>query len=247
LRPRSDKHSAVFTHEFKKPNKSCRSTGHNLRNFISFSLSIAPVSAHLTLAKKMDSSLVLVIAFIATLLGGMAIGFMCGITKGMSLGATFRTRRPVSPIPWILCFIGAGIFLLTAVGSSIYSIYFLSSSIQTKGLVTEIVERKDDEGHISRTPVYTYKDSSGEDFTDRSSTGDGREFEVGDTIPIRYLKTSPHQSRIDYFSHHWLLPLFMAVSSILLGGLGFGLRWWRDREQQWANKTLHPTAGNVPV
>lgn len=193
----------------------------------------------------MESSLVLAIAFIATLLGGMAIGFMFGITKGMSLGASFRTGRPLSPIPWILCFIGAGVFLLTAVGSSLYSIYFLSSSIQTNAVVTEIVERKNDEGHVSRTPVYTYKDSLGKEFTGRSSTGDGREFEVGDTIPIRYLKGSPHQSRIDYFSHHWLLPIFMTIFFIVLSGLGFGLRWWRNREQQWANKTLVTTGDNV--
>ncbi|MBK1884336.1 DUF3592 domain-containing protein [Luteolibacter pohnpeiensis] len=186
----------------------------------------------------MDSSLVLVIAFIATLLGGIAIGFMIGITKGMSLGASFRTGRPISPIPWMLCFIGAGIFFLIAIGSSIYSIYFLSRSIQTTAVVTEVVERNDDEGHLSRTPIYTYKDASGVDFTDRSSTDDGREYVVGDTIPIRYLKTSPHQSRIDYFAHHWILPIFMAIFSILLGGLGFGLRWWRHREQQWASKRL---------
>jgi len=184
----------------------------------------------------MDTTLMLVIAFVATLLGGMAIGFMFGITKGMSLGATFRTGRPVSPIPWILCLIGAGVFLLTAIGSSVYSTYFLASSIQTSAVVTEIVERKNDEGHVSRTPVYTYKDATGEKFTDRSSTGDGREFEVGDTIPIRYLKTSPHQSRIDYFSHHWLLPIFMVIFSLVLSGLGIGLRWWRNREQQWANR-----------
>ena len=195
----------------------------------------------------MESSLVLVIAFIATLISGIAIGFMIGITKGMSLGATFRTGRPVSPIPWILCFVGAGIFLLTAVGSTAYSTYFLASSIQTSAVVTEIVERKDGEGRLSRTPVYTYKDATGEKFTDRSSTGDGREFEVGDTIPIRYLKTSPHQSRIDYFSHHWFLPIFMLIFSLLLSGLGFGMRWWRHREQQWANKTLHPTARSHPV
>jgi hypothetical protein len=193
----------------------------------------------------MNSALVLVIAFVATLLGGMAIGYMFGLTKGMSLGATFRTGRPVSPIPWIVCFIGAGIFLLATVGSSIYSIYFLTSSIQTSAVVTEIVEQKDSEGRVSRSPVYSYKNASGQDFTDRSSTGDGRDFYVGDTIPIRYLKASPHQSRIDYFGHHWMLPIFLAVFSILLGGLGFGLRWWRNREQQWANKTLHPTAGNV--
>lgn len=177
----------------------------------------------------------------------MAIGFMLGITKGLSLGATFRTGRPVSPMPWILCFVGAGIFLLTAVGSTVYSTYFLANSIQTSAVVTEIIERKDGEGHLSRTPVYAYKDATGEKFTDRSSTSDGREFEVGDTIPIRYLKTSPHQSRIDYFSHHWFLPSFMLIFSLLLSGLGFGLRWWRNREQQWTNERLHSTAGNAPV
>jgi hypothetical protein len=192
----------------------------------------------------MDSPLILVIAFVATLFGGMAIGFMFGIAKGMSLGATFRTGRPVSPIPWILCFIGAGIFLLAAVGSSIY---FLTSSIQTKAVITEIVERKDDDGHVSRNPVYSYKDASGQDFTDRSSTGDGRNFDVGDTIPICYLKTSPHQSRIDYFTHHWMMPLFMAAFSILLGVLSFGLRWWRNQEQEWANKTLVATGDSAPV
>ena len=195
----------------------------------------------------MDSSLVLVIAFVATLLGGMAIGFMFGITKGMSLGATFRTGRPVSPMPWILCFMGAGIFLLAAVGSSIYSIYFLSNSIRTSAVVTEIVERKDGEGHVIRTPVYTYKNASGEDFTDRSSTGDGREFDVGDTVPIRYLETLPHESRIDYFAHHWMLPILMTVFSILLGGVGLGLRWWRKREQQWAEKTLAAAGGSLPA
>ena len=185
----------------------------------------------------MESSLFLAIAFIATFLGGMAIGFMFGITKGMSLGAIFRTGRPVSPIPWILCLIGAGTFLLTAVGSSIYSIYFLSSSVQTSAVVQEIVERKDDEGHVSRTPVYTYRDTSGAVFTDRSSTGHGREFIVGDTIPIRYLESSPHQSRIDYFSHHWILPIFMLVASIALAGVALGLRWWHSKEKQWANKS----------
>ena len=183
----------------------------------------------------MDRTLILAVAFAAALLGGMAIGFMMGVVKGMTLGANFRTGRPVSPMPWILCFIGSGIFLLAAVGSTAYSIHFISRGIQTKALVTEIIERRDDEGRLIRTPVYTYRNASGEEFTDRPSSGDGREFEVGDTIPIRYLKHSPHQSRIDYFAHHWLLPILMASFSILLGGLGLGLRWWRDKEQRWAN------------
>ncbi|MDP4624874.1 MAG: DUF3592 domain-containing protein [Akkermansiaceae bacterium] len=182
----------------------------------------------------MNTSLILVIAFAATLLGGMAIGFMIGLTKGMTLGAQFQTGRPVSPVPWILCYVGAGVFLLAAVTSSVYSIYFLASSMQTEATVTEIIERKDDEGHVSRNPVYSYVNEKGKSFSDRSSTGGGREYEVGDVIPIRFLTDSPHQSRIDYFSHHWLLPILMGCFSVALGGLGFGLRWWRERESSKA-------------
>lgn len=188
----------------------------------------------------------LVTAFVATLFGGMAMGFMIGIGKGMTLGARFRTGRPVSPIPWILCLIGSGIFLLTSIGSSIYSIYFLASSVQTKATVTEVIESKDNEGYVSRSPVYAYKSAAGQGFSDRSSTGDGRVFRVGDVIPIRYLKESPHQSRIDYFSHHWLLPLSTAVVSIALAGLGFGWRWWRKREQEWAHKRIVGGSESVP-
>lgn len=193
----------------------------------------------------MNSTIGIVIAFAATLLIGMAIGFMIGLAKGMSLGARFRSGRPVSALPSILCFIGSGIFLLVALGSSIYSFYFIANSAQTEAMVTEIIERKDDEGRVRRTPVYSYTAASGNMFTDRSSIGDGRELAIGDTIPVRYLKDSPHQSRIDYFSHHWLLPVFMAAFSVGLAGLGFGLRWWRRQEQQWANERMEQSGWPV--
>jgi len=186
----------------------------------------------------MNTAIFLVIAFVATLLGGIAIGFMMGITKGMSLGAHFQTGRPVSPVPWILCATGSGICLLVAVGTSIYTLYFLSSSEAAEAKIIEIVERKDDEGHTSYSPVYSYTLPDGENFTDRSSMSDGREYQIGDTVPIRYLKSSPHQTRIDYFSHHWFLPIFMSVFSLGLAAVAAGLRWWREKEQRWANKRM---------
>lgn len=186
----------------------------------------------------MNTTLVLVIAFVATLFLGIAIGFMAGLAKGMALGSHFRTDRPVSPIPWVLCFIGSGICLLAALGSSAYSIYFLANSTQTNAVVIEIIESKNDEGHVVRTLVYSYSNAKGETFTDRSASGDGRGFALSDAILVRYLKDSPNQSRIDDFAHHWLLPILMVVFSIMLGGLGLGLRWWREKEQQWAKKRL---------
>lgn len=180
----------------------------------------------------------IIIAFVVTLLGGMAIGFMMGITKGMSLGAHFQTGRPGSPIPWILCATGSGICLLMAIGTSIYTLYFLTASAPAIATVTEIIERKDDEGNKSYSPVYSYMLPDGQSFTDRSSMSDDGEHQVGDTIPIRYLKSSPHKSRIDYFAHHWFLPILMTAFSLSLAAVALGIRWWREREQQWANKRM---------
>jgi hypothetical protein len=194
----------------------------------------------------MDTTLAIVIAFVAALLGGIAIGFIMGVAKGMSLGAHFRTGKPVSPIPWILCAIGSGIFLLVAIGTSIYTVYFLSGSLPSAATITEIIERKDDEGNTSFSPVYSYSLPDGQSFTDRSSMSDGRDYQVGDTIPIRYLKSSPHQSRIDYFAHHWFLPIFMTVFSVALAAAAVGLRWWRKREQKWANKRMEINGSPAP-
>ncbi|MDR0353917.1 MAG: DUF3592 domain-containing protein [Opitutaceae bacterium] len=163
---------------------------------------------------------------------------MMGITKGMSLGAHFQTNRPISPIPWILCATGSGISLLVAIGTSIYTLYFLTGSTPATATITEIIERKNDEGNTSYSSVYSYALPDGQKFTDRSSMSDGREYQVGDTIPIRYLVSSPHQSRIDYFAHHWSLPIFMIVVSLGLAAVALGLRWWREKEQQWANHGL---------
>ena len=156
-----------------------------------------------------------------------------GISKGFHLGAITRAGRPISPIPWIMCLIGSGTLLLGGIGSGIYSTYFIVRSVQTEATVINIVERKNEEGHVSHYPVYTYKDLSGSEFTDRSSSSDGRVFNIGDPIPIRYLKNSPHQSRVDYFSHHWVLPIILTTFSVIVAAIGFALRWWRNKEHQW--------------
>ena len=183
----------------------------------------------------------MIIAFAVTLLGGVAMGFMLGIVKGLSLGMHFRTDRPVSPIPWILCAVGAGMFLLVAIGTSIYSLYFLSSSVPTEATITEIIERENDDGSKSYSPVYTYTLPDGQSFTERSTVSDGRRFQVGDTVPIRYLKASPHQSRMDYFMHHWFLPILLGCMSVGLGAVAAALRWWREKEQRWLDNRRKPS------
>lgn len=189
----------------------------------------------------MDSEIFIII-FVATLLGGMAIGFMMGITKGISLGAHIQRGRPVSPIPWILCATFSGLSLLVAIGTATYSLYFLAGSSPAEATITEIIEHKDDEGNTNYSPVYTYTLPDGQGFTDRSPIGGSWEYQVGDVVPVRYLKSSPQQSRIDDFAHHWFLPILMTLFSLCLAAIAVGQRWWHQKEQRWADKRLESKA-----
>jgi hypothetical protein len=177
----------------------------------------------------MSTTIIIAIVAVASCLAGVSIGFGWGITKGFELGIQSVRRGPPSPIPWILCLIASGLMVLGALASSAYTIYFLSHSTQAQARVTDIVERKDEDGHVSRFPVYEYLDTKGAKHEDRASSADGRQYEVGDVIAVRYLPATPHDSRIDYFSHHWGLPIALLAGAAFMGAAGFALRWWRQR------------------
>ena len=190
----------------------------------------------------MNTAIIILVVAGATFLGGMAFGFVAGLSKGMSLAALCRVDRPVSPLPWILSFAGAAAMLLLSIGSAIYTIRFLSHSIQTTGTVVDIVEQTDKDGGHSRFPVYEYRTSDGVTHKVKSSMSDGEPYSTGETIPVRYLPTSPQSARIDNFAHHWFLPIFTGIASVFLICLGVGLRWWKSKEQEWANKRLQAIA-----
>jgi Protein of unknown function (DUF3592) len=194
----------------------------------------------------MDTAFAIFLAIVAAFLGGTFIGFMLGLSKGVAMGLHIRADHPLSPLPWIMCFIGAGIFLLAALSSFFYSVYFLANSTQTMAVVTEIRESKDNEGGVSQSPVYAYTDATGQKFTGSPSASGGWEFKPGDSISIRYLTNSPHQSRIDGFVHHWMLPLLMGFFSIGIGGFGVALRWWRARDLKWAEQRARSLAELCP-
>ena len=100
--------------------------------------------------------------------------------------------------------------------------------------VLEVRETKDSEGHYSYCPVYRYKDTTGIEHQDTTTMSVGRQFAVGDTIPIRYLQNHPTESRIDYFGYHWMLPLASAVGAILALAVSAALRWNHHRLTQIA-------------
>ena len=188
----------------------------------------------------------IVVAIIA-LVAGVMIGFMIGVTVGLRT-AIRAVRQPPTPIPAVLCFICAAITLLAAIGTSIYSAYFLYASLPTTATIVEVREQKDSEGHFSRFPVYRYADTNGTEHRDTTSTSDGREFAVGDIIPIRYLRSSPGESRIDYFSYHWLLPILLAAVSPVTAAIGGALLWnYKRQKRSSPDEISNPISPNPNV
>lgn len=185
----------------------------------------------------MEFTFDIAIAFLATFLCGVMIGCKMGLERGISLGMRYLSGRPLSPLPWILCLIGAGLFFIGAISTSIYSVSFLARSVTTKATITDVYETKDEEGSVARFPCYSFVDAAGNSYGGRSRMS-YESFEIGDTLIVRYLENTPEKSRIDSFGHHWFLPLFLGVMSIILGAFGLFLRWWKSREQRWADHVI---------
>lgn len=185
-----------------------------------------------------DTAFIITILVIAAFLGGMAFGYVAGLTKGITLGERFSSKRPISPLSWIFALIGAVTFLLSSIGTAIYSTHFLANSTTSKAIVVELVKSQDNEGNASTHPRYSFTTRNGIEITGESSMITNPN--VGDTVSIRYLTNAPEKSRIDTFENHWLLPIIFAAASLFLAALGFILRWWRSKEQQWVNEHLSP-------
>jgi len=188
-----------------------------------------------------------IIVAIIALVAGVMIGFMAGVAVCLRT-AIRAVRQPPTPIPAVLCFICAAITLLAAIGTGIYSAYFLCASSPTNATIFDVREQKDSEGHFSRFPVYRYTDTNGTEHRDTTNTSDGREFAVGDIIPVRYLRSSPGESRIDYFTYHWLLPFLLAGVSPVTAAIGGALFWNYKRQMRSSpNELTNPIPPNPNV
>jgi hypothetical protein len=185
---------------------------------------------------------------IVIFLGGAFFGFVLGTGFGLRAGLRATPRQP-SPLTGIFCFIGAGAMLLIAIGTTAYSIYFLTVSTKMEGVIVEVRETKDKDGDTVRYPVYRYHDSMGHEYTGTSSIGDGSPYAVGDRIRVRYLTSSPDTSRIDSFAHHWFLSLFAGCGAVVMAIVGWVFQW-RFRTQVrkgLANKSIQGTVANATV
>jgi hypothetical protein len=182
----------------------------------------------------MDSIFIL-IAIVVALCYGMTVGFLIGITKGLSWGGFFHNNKP--PIFLILCRVTSIVLLLSAIGSTLYSLHFISNSFTTNAtVITKWTYTMSHERFFRHNTIYHYNNRSGKMFTNLWHPEDLWQYQGSHNIPIRYLKDAPQESRIDSFSHQWLPPILLSFSSMLFAGIGIAWQWWRNRKHRSAKK-----------
>ena len=168
----------------------------------------------------------------------LVVGIGSGMA-GFSLGykRAYKQQFPGSPLPIHLFKAGSLVCLIACIGSIIYSSYFLSNSLQTTAVITEIVEHTDSEGAKTFNSLYTYKDHLGQTHTSSSNFGDGREFPTGHKINIRYIESNPYRSQIDTFAAAWFLPIFSAFASLIAWMISKAFKIKLDHESRITSQT----------
>lgn len=117
----------------------------------------------------------------------------------------------------VLCI--AGIVLL---GGAIYllkdKIEFFNRSVQTEGVVVDVLETTRTRGTVYYYPLVSFKAADGNTYTFSSETGTSSalDFNKGDKLMVRYAEGDPQVAKLDNFMELWGLPLALLVAGIVL-------------------------------
>jgi len=127
----------------------------------------------------------------------------------------------------------AGLLLLAVLISGSISIVsfvlrtrFVRAAIHTRGRVVELRERSSDNGS-SFSPVFTYRDSRGEEHRIYSTVGsDPPNYEVGQSVPVLYRPNRPLDARIDDFHSVWGLPFVTGIVAVVDLAIALIIWFW---------------------
>lgn len=119
---------------------------------------------------------------------------------------------------------GAALFVLgiALFGGGVYllkdKIEFFNRSVQTEGIVIEVIESG---GHRSKTyyhPLISFIAVDGNTYTFSSETGTSSAFDFnkGDKLMVRYVEEDPQLAKVDSFMELWSLPLALMAAGIVL-------------------------------
>ena len=123
---------------------------------------------------------------------------------------------------WLICGLGG---IVVGCGFAIYTASWLYRSIPGRGTIVELVPTTSQEGTaISYAPRFSFRAGDGRLFTVTSSVmSNPPEFQVGEEVRVRYIRTDPTSAKLDYLWQLWLVSAVCAGLGALFAGAGFML------------------------
>lgn len=118
------------------------------------------------------------------------------------------------------------VFGLVAVGFSLNTLLFVERSTQTEGTVIGLDQHPDDNGSVSFSPVFEFVTDRGQIVTLHSNVSSNPSgFEIGDKVPVRYVKSNPSSARISTFFQTWAFEIIFAIFGAAMSLVGLFFRW----------------------
>lgn len=129
-----------------------------------------------------------------------------------------------------LVFALLGLFTLVAGGFYAYESFLLvQEGRSTEGIVVDFHQQVSSEDQQVRyAPIVEYRVGGATYRFASASYANSPAFEIGETLPVRYLPEQPDQARLDRFGSLWGLPLGLGLAGLLMSLAGAGMALKKD-------------------
>lgn len=170
---------------------------------------------------------------------GIWIGFLIGFSRAMravSVKLQTTKNRRVGPL-----FAGGGaLFLLIAIGTAAYTVYFVHTALRAGGSVVEMQQTTDkDSGDVLYAPTFQFRDSAGVSHTVASTVYQSPPaFHVGDTVSVIYLANHPDSARINAYWDVWGFTTVFGILGVVFSAIGLGIIWGPKIRAQLMGRTV---------
>lgn len=108
--------------------------------------------------------------------------------------------------------------------------------LETTGVVTQGVviglDESNSDGSVTYSPIVEFTVNGQTYSFDSGNSSSPPEYEIGESVNVRYDPADPHTAQIDKYSERWLMPILL-IPSMLCGSVlltFFMVRAWRRGE-----------------
>jgi uncharacterized protein DUF3592 len=149
----------------------------------------------------------------------------------MSLGEVFAVYKKVARI---LCLIVGLGFIAASLGFSIYTYWFVHSSLRADGTVLDLQPQHDPKGaSVTYAPVFRFLSIDGQSFTVTSNVySNPAGFTRGGRVNVLYRRDNPSGARLANFWQLWIFPFVFGLVGIAAAATGVLLTWLERRKKR---------------